>query len=343
MKYIKIFDKDHKQLDELSEFSNLRYTFTLNSMGKCEFGIGLNNPKCTKANFKSMNEIEVWEGNAIVWWGIMTAFDFGNGMLQIYCYDYLFFFSKTIELPYEFAIQNQTISDIITSIIGNVNFFRGCNFTLGNIDSSLLNVENLYFDNETNSYERLQEIMKKFNYDFDIDSNKRLNVYKKKGAIKSNYILQFVGTEADNIIAEPTLSINAFDMANAIRCDTEHCVSIQKDNASIKEYGKLGSTYSTTGDDPTQNDLDTETNAELQRRAYPLCSLSLSAIDSVVCPFNDISVGDSIPIYIKPYLEYEDVQRIIEFTHEENTGQRSFVLGQALYKPQKLQTKFYAR
>ena len=339
MKYIKIFDKSHKQLDEVSEFSSLRYTFTLNSMGKCEFGIGLNNPKCTKENFKAMNEVEIWEGNLIVWWGVMTAFDFGSGMLQTYCYDYLFFFNKTIELPYDF--NNMSISDSISTIIANVNFFRGCNFALGNIDSSLLKIGNLTFDNETNSYERLQEIMKKFNYDFDIDSNKRLNVYKRKGSVKNNYVLQF-GTEADNIVEEPTLSINAFDMANAIRSDTEYYASTQKDNDSIKEYGKLGAAYSATGD-PTQNDLDNETYAELQRRAYPLSSVSLSAVDSVLCPLNDINVGDSIPIYIKPYLEYEDVQRIIEFTHEENTGQRSFVLGQALYKPQKLQTKFYTR
>lgn len=41
MKYIRVFDKDHKILDEIHEYNTLVHGFVLNTISKCSFNVSL--------------------------------------------------------------------------------------------------------------------------------------------------------------------------------------------------------------------------------------------------------------------------------------------------------------
>lgn len=341
MTYLKIYNRNHILIDELSEYSGLRYSWTLNATGKLDLEIPLENIKCTPENFKCMNQIEIWNDSTIVWWGVIVQLAFQDTTLNVNCFDYWFYWTKVIEFPYTF--NDVTVADIVNTLIADVNFFRGNNdFSLGNVDIDLLKIENSFFDGMTNSGERLKQVMERFNYDFFIDSSKKINIYKRKGEMKDYYTLQY-GTDADNIIVSPTLTFSAMDMFNIIRVDADEAFTTQKNNESIAQYGKLGLYDEASSALLSQNDLDNEVNAKLQRISNPTGTIELTAIDSNLCPFSDIELGDSIKISIPPYWGYSETQRIIEFEHDEMNGQRRLVVGQSIYRPQAPQKKIYAR
>ena len=60
MYYLKIYDKDHTLLDEIHEFSELKYTKTLNGVGSCTCKVPMASEKCTESNFMWLNHVEVY-------------------------------------------------------------------------------------------------------------------------------------------------------------------------------------------------------------------------------------------------------------------------------------------
>lgn len=340
-KYIKIFDRNHNILDEINEISSLKYKFTLNGTGTCTFSIPLASKKCIKENFLEFNEVEIWEDSTLLWWGVIVGRDFNGGLLTVNCYDYLFILSRVLEFPYTYA--NMTIFQIVNNLLMNVSFFRGDNvFTVGSIDNGLLMVDSTPFTDISNTADRLKKFLTKFNYDFEIDSNKKINVYGRKGSIKDFYVFQY-GTDADNIINEPRLSFSALNMSNVVRSSGTNAYGTVTNSDSIQLYGKMGEEYNPSSNDISQTDMDNELNAELQRGAYPTVSVSLTSIDSALCPFNDIEIGDTVSVYLKNYWEFKDTLRIIEYEHDVMTGKRSITAGQIIYRPQMPQKKIYVK
>jgi hypothetical protein len=343
LKYLKIFDRFHNVLDEIYEFSGLKYTWTLNGLGKTEFSVGLESEKCTPKSFEFRNHIEVWEGEKCIWGGILVARNFQGTKLGVCCFGYLSLFkwrrlrAKTYN-TLEYGI-------LLQEMINDVNAIYGTGVNIGTIQAGALKTQRKVEDNDM-LLDKIQEYIQDANYDIDVDVNRQFNFYLSKGTVKSQYQLEY-GGDADNILLDPGLSQDIQNMTNSvyssIETDGVSYTFTAQDSTSQDVYGLMEGTFSANSGIVLQSTLDNYTQGELQRRAYPPNSISLKIKDSTLCPYDDIEIGDSIPVSLVPYWSFKDTLRILEMTHNEDDGTRDVVVGQTLYRPQPPQIKIYRK
>lgn len=342
MKQIKIFSRAHILLDEIEDYSDLKYTWTLNGKGAAEFKMPLESNFCTEENFAFRNHIEIWYGSNCIWGGQIVTLQFNDSKLQVGCYGYLSLLDKRRLRAKSY--NEMAYGDLFTQLLADVNAIAATGITIGSVESGSLKTQRSV-KNEDILLTKLHEYCEDANYDIEIGSDRKLNFYLRKGSDKSEYILEY-GGDADNIIKAPTLARNALSLANSIFCQVDNggiITSTKEDAASITFYGYQEVVL--TGNDSVinQNTLDNKTAAELQRTSYPLNCISLRAIDSSLCPFSDIAVGDTVTISLLPYWNYKEALRILEMTHDENTGEREIVLGQSVYRQQPPKVKIYGK
>jgi hypothetical protein len=345
MRYLKIFDRFHNIIDEITEYSGLKYTWTLNGLGKCQFDVPLESQKCTPENFNFLNHIEIWDetNNKCCWGGVLVDRNFQTPKLSISCFGYLFllkqrrFRAKTYpELTYA-ALFQQMIAD--------TNIISPTGVTIGNIQAGSLKTQRKVEDKDY-LLDMIQEYINDCNNDIEVDNNRLFNFYLRKGKDKSFYTLEY-GGDADNILTDPGLSQSVQNLANSIYSESDNDVtvltSLGQDTTSINLYGLVEGSYSANSGIVNQSTLDNYVQGELQRRAYATNAVSLNAKDSSLCPFEDIEVGDSITVSLKPYWEYKELLRVLEMTHNEEAGERDIVVGQTLYRPQPPKIKLYRK
>lgn len=344
MKIIRIFNKDHIILDELSEYSNLTYTWTLNGLGASEFDIPLSSSKCTEINLQFKNHVEVIdESNNIVWGGIIIQQAFQDNKIHVNCYGYLgLFWKRRLRAT---AYPQMSYGSLIQQMIIDTNNIADTGVTIGNIASgSLFTQRN--FTNTDMLLDKINEIIGDCNNDIEVDNDRKINFYLKKGTDKSKYIVQY-GTDADNISGAPTLNRSILNSGNSIysECtvDSNTLTSTSSDQTSINIFGLIEDVLSAPSGVVVQNTLDNAVSGALQREAYPINNITLSIKDSNLCPFNDVFVGDSVTVYLRPYWEFKQVLRILEIKHDENTGKRDITVGQSIYRNPKPQTKLYSK
>ena len=339
MRYIKVYDRLHNVLDELYEISGLKPTRTLNGMGRLEFDVPLKSTKCTETNFGKRNLIEVYEDDVKIWGGQISLIGFKDSKLHVSCYGYMSLLWKRRLRAKNYA--SQTYGSLFTNMLSDVNAIADTGVSLGNIASNALITQRSVKETDY-ILPKFQELAGDCNYDFDVDLDRKLNFYLRKGEDKTKYTLQYTG-DGDNVNVAPDLSRSWMECANSIYSASDALTSTALNQSSIDEYGIMEGDYSASSGITTQSTLDNYVNGELQRRAFPADALTLSCIDSEQCPFSDIFVGDTITVYIREYWEYRSPQRILEITDDFDKNTREIVVGQTIYRPQPPNTKLYAR
>jgi hypothetical protein len=118
---------------------------------------------------------------------------------------------------------------------------------------------------------------------------------------------------------------------------------VAEDLVSQEIYGKISAPTTVSLNGGTTQDVTNAINAELQRISYPSISISCTIIDSPLCPFNSIGIGDRIVVNLPTYLQFTATMRIIEMTFDDMTGKCTLNLGNIMYRPQPQLNKIYVR
>jgi hypothetical protein len=343
MKYLKIFDKLHNILDEIDGIDGLKYGWTLNGFGKSNFSIGLESLKCISQNFQFRNHIEIWEDNLIIWGGQLVERTFNDGKLDLSLYGYLSLLDKRRLRAKSYA--EMTYGNLFSTLLADANLLEATGITLGTIAGASLKTQRIVTNTDF-LLKKLQDYCSDSNNDIDIDNDRKLNFYLKKGEVKSNYLLEF-GGDADNIIVAPSLVQSGLNIANnmysEITNDSITLTSLAEDITSKGLYGLQEGVFSGSDTVVLQNTLDNNTISELQRVGYPTNNITLKIKDSTLCPYNDIEVGDSIPISLKPFWGFKNTLRILEMNHNEDDGTRDLIVGESLFRPNPPKIKIFRK
>jgi len=343
MKYLKIFDRLHNILDELEEYDGLEYGWTLNGLGKAKFSIGLESAKCIAENFQFRNHVEIWENDLCIWGGQLIDRNFNDSKLDLSLYGYLSLLDKRRLRTKSYV--NMSYGDLYTELLADINAIEETGVATGTIASNSLKTQRTV-ENTDFLLKKMQDYCSDSNYDIDVDSDRKFNFYLRKGTIKTDYLLEY-GGDADNILVAPSFSQNGLNIANSVYSevgnDGDTLTSIAEDTTSKGLYGLQESTFSGSDSIVLQNTLDNNVISELQRIGYPSNNISLKIKDSALCPFDDIEVGDSILVSLKPYWGFKDTLRILEMTHNENDGTRSLTVGETLYRQSPPKIKIYRK
>lgn len=345
LKFLRLYDRFHNILDEVYTFNNLTYTWTLNGMGKAEFNIGLEDSKCTDINLRFYNHIEVLDdSNNIIWAGVIVGRDFNSQAVHITCYGYLYLFKQRRLTAKTYPVQDY--GKLYSSMINDVNAICSTGIDIGSIASGTLQTTRIV-QNTDFLLDKITEYGNDVNYDYEVDQYRKFNFYLRKGKDKPYYQLEY-GGDADNIVNEPGLSQSILDMENSIYTEVQNgdnieLSSLAQDNISQSLYGLIEGVEQTNGGIATQSTLDNIASGALQRTAYPINSFTIKAKDSTLCPFSDIFTGDAVMVSLPLYFNFNALLRIIEMTHDEDSGTRDITFGQVLLRPTAPTKRFYKK
>lgn len=336
---IKLYDKNHVLLAELVKHSPPSYTWTLNGYGKADFSIGLEDSKATPENLQFMNHVEIYSGDALQWGGVIVMRDFNGPSIKLNCYGYLYLFKKRRLRAKQYATMDY--GNLLKTMVEEANAIAETGITIGTIASGALETTRKV-ENTDYTLDKMTDFAESGNYNIEVSADRKFNFQLRKGSFKENYLLEY-GGRRDNIVSEPELSVSTSEMANSVYSETSEnaLTSTANDAASRNLYGLLEGTYSASNSIVYQSTLDGYVSAELQRRAEPLASLKLTIVDSGLCPFADLFVGDTIPVSLVPYWGFKENMRILEMKHDEDSGTRELTLGDIIYRPAKPETKLY--
>lgn len=343
LKYLKIFDRTHvAKEDEVVGISELKYTWTLNGFGKIQFNIGLENPKCTPENFQFGNHLEIWDDTHCVWGGKLINRQFNDSRLEVAGYGYLSLIDRRRMRAKSYA--NMSYADLFTNMLADINAIYSTNVSMGSVEYVSLKTQRAVLNTDF-LLPKLQDFCADSNYDFDVDDSRNLNFYLHKGEYKADLLLEY-GGDADNILIAPVLLQDYLNISNSVYGEVTNgstLSSLAEDATSKNLYGLQESLYSGNDSVILQNTLDNNVISELQRMYLPVNYLQLTIKDSARCPFDEIEVGDSIPISLKNYWGYTDTLRILEMTHDEDTQQRELIVGETLLRYPESKIKYYRR
>jgi hypothetical protein len=336
---IKIYDRNHTLLAEVTKHSPPSYTWTLNGQGQAQFSIGIEDKKATPENLQFFNHIEFYKDDVLKWAGVIALRSFNGSSITVNCYGYMYLLKVRRLRAKQYA--TMPYGDLIHTMLDEANAISETGITAGYIASGALETTRKV-DNTDYVLEKMLDFVDDGNYNIDVDSDRKLNFNLRKGWYKENYLLEYGGLD-DNIITDPKLDITTSDMANAVYSETSESAltATVNDEESQATYGLIEGTYSASGSIVYQSTLDGYVNSELQRIANPIQSISLSIRDSGLCPFDGIFVGDTILVRLIPYWNFESKLRILEMKHDEDTGIRDLTLGNVVYRNSKPDKKLY--
>lgn len=334
MSFIRIYEKTHTTLlDELYQFDALKFGAALNDIATAEFSISLGDPKCIQSNLIEGNIVEIIDDSTgkIKWGGMIAGQSFDDPNLKINCVDNnkLLTFRRLRAAAYT-GSDYGTLSEQMLVDALNARPDYPLPVSLGTIGFGA--VQGAYTaDGGKDLWAALKEFNDPQNYDYWIDTARKFNFSIRRGANKPYYTLQY-GTDADNIVLTPNLAHDLLSMSNSVFAqDSSGNASASEDATSAGIYGLIESSISNSSSGGT---LQQQTDGLLQKTAYPVSSFSITAVDSTLCPFSDIDVGDSVTVYLAPYFGFNALLRILAWSHDEAAGQRQITVGNAIYKPQ---------
>jgi len=343
LKVIRVYDRFHTILDEINEISALTYTWTLDGLGSLTLSVPLENVKTNASNFNFKNHIEVIdETNNIIWCGQILTRDFAGPLLVIGAYGYLSLLShRTVNNK---AYASMDVGTLCMQMITDVNVKYSTGITAGTVSTGAIATQLTTLDTDM-ALDKITNATAIGNYDFEIDSNREFNFFTRRGSDKSTkYILEYGGV-ADNILVSPDLTQSLKDSANVIWAEipTPALIASASNNDSISQFGREDEALTVASTVIDQTTLNACCNSELTKMAYATDTLTLKVKDSVLCPFSDISLGDTIMVSLIVYWEFMQPMRIIEMTQDEATGQRDIVVGTCNYRTQRPVKKIYMR
>jgi len=341
-----IYDKTHNKIDEISEYSSLETTWTLNGYGKSGFKISASSSKATAENLQFLNHVEIYKGGVLQWGGVIVNRTFQGADINIQCYGYMWLLSKHRMRAKTYA--EMTYGNLITTVLAEVNAVADSGIILGAIEAGSLKTQRLVTNTDI-VIEKLLSWVDDGNYNIEVDKDRNLNFFLRKGSLKENYLIEYGNLDGDNVINAPDLGQSAIDMANDIYSQTDTVNQNYSDAISKGLYGLLEATFSASGSIVEQTTLNAYVAGELQRRAYPLYSVNVQITDSDQCPFSDFNVGDTIPVSLVPYWGFKENMRVLEIKESTITDPngsttkdiRDLVLGSIIYRQSTINKKLY--
>lgn len=337
---ILLYDRFHNLIDEITMYGGLSYTKTLNGIGQAQFVVGIESNKATPENLKFFNHVEIYKGGHLEWAGIIVMLSFDDPAIHVGCYGYMQLLKK--RRCREKTYPTLTYGNLLSEMLSETNLIEDTGITVGSIATGSLETTRKV-RNTDYILDKMLDFIDDGNYNLEIDDNRKLNFYIRKGSVKP-YLAEY-GGDNDNIIVKPRVDMNTLEMANSVFAEIDNESGIMsswmEDTGSQAIYGLLEGTYSANDSIVLQDTLDAYVASELQRRSYPIQSINLSIVDSTMCPFDDIYVGDSITVSLLPYWRFKQQLRILEIKHNEDTGVRDLVVGSILFRQQKPVKKLY--
>lgn len=351
--FINIYDKKHNLLDEINEIEVKTYSYTLNGINKFLFNIPLNCIKFTPDNFTELNHIELYENNKLKWWGLITNINFNNPAVEVGCLGYLYKLEKARLKSNTYY--NIKYGDLVVALLNSTD---NDTISVGNIIQDNIRTDRK-IENTDMFLDKVTDLIEEMNYYIDIDENRKLNFYNEKGEDKSKFILQKTN-DYSNIMTTPVISKSSDGLANCIYAETTFInevatytgtstfsekeeitlISEKRNEESIEKYGLLESVLK-VNDIRLQETLDKYVEAELERVSYPLLSITIEAVDSALCPFEKVNVGDWIIIKLEDYFNLEQKVRIIELERNCITNTYKVTVGNVIYRENKISTKVF--
>ena len=116
-----------------------------------------------------------------------------------------------------------------------------------------------------------------------------------------------------------------------------------QDDYSIGLFGLFEGTYSANNGISIQNTLDNYVIGELNRRCYPLNSVSLEVINSSLCDMSKLKIGHIVEVELKPFFNFKDNLRVIEITHNTENETYNLTVGETIFRPAKPTVKYYSK
>lgn len=341
--YIKLFDRNHTQLDELYQFSPPKYGWTLNDIDTMALDIALADPKCTPANMQLGNHIEYAADNGTtVWGGYIAGHSFDDAKLTLNCTDYNALLkyrrlrAKTYPVLDYGTLTQQLITDCQSARTDYPIGLAGYSITPGAIQTQReVKATDMLFN-------KIKDICADANYDYWVDAARIYCFALRRGADKPQYVLEY-GGEADNIIAAPTLARDILNLANDVYAESTvtdsdnnstTITSEQQDTGSQALYGLYEGTFSPNDGVSLQSTLDTQTSAALALDSSPADSITLTCIDGTQCPFANLAIGDRVALHLIPYFDYTASVRILRMVQDDDKQTRDITVGSVIFKPQ---------
>jgi len=337
---IKVFTKAHVLLDEIDDYSDLKWTKTLNGIGSASFKIGIESTKAIETNLRYYNHLEIYDGTTLVWGGYIVGREFNDSAITVNALGYLGLLKDRRFRAKTYT--TQSYGSMVTAMLADVNAVAATGITLGTIASGSANTTRTVTDKDI-VLDVLLDLMDDLNYNIEVTDSRTLNFHLRKGKYESTNLLVFGDDNYDNIVLAPTLSQTCLDMGNSIYGELSDgsLDSSSTDSTSITTYGTIERVLTADNTVTDQTTLDNATASELARIKEPLYAITLSVIDTNMFPFSEMEVGDSVPVSLIPYWNFSADLKILEITHDFSNGQRTLTVGSIVYRSAKPSKKLY--
>lgn len=173
---IKIYDKSWSPLTtffggSVPDFNGLSYKSTLGEIGDASFTIRLDNAKCTEANIRHYNKVEITDDDDKVRWnGVIVQKRITFNLVEIRCYSLIHLFQKRITGDAE--AYNDDANTVLSTLLSNTNGAEDTGIAEGDLTVST-NVQVTY--NRTSVYDALKTIAAAAGGQYDVNLNRELD------------------------------------------------------------------------------------------------------------------------------------------------------------------------
>ena len=347
--YIKIFNKEHIILEEVYEISELTYTKTLNGIWKASLTL----PRSIKTTedilqnnnhieiYRRINEMNVYKQHIsareeLLWWGVIYNSNPHASFFTIDCFGYGRLIQDKLFTMYIRQDNNVFTGEydkVLYNMLNVINNMYNTGVSQGTAHKNNLQTTRIINWND-NFYDKLDEFTTDANYFWQIDKNRKLNLYTSLGIDKTYYEIN------SDINVNKTLSITSSgEIYNYIVAkntytddsDIEHSIIAEaKDLNSIYKYGVFSKEL-VVNDIRLQSTLDKYVEDELNKCKNPLISISLNVSNCDTFNIFDVEVGDNISLILKEISLNTEI-KIIEFTIDCKTETMNIELGNCMFR-----------
>ena len=365
--FLKIYTSDHIIIDEIYEIADLDYTFAINGIGKANISVPYYTKKTNQKNYKISNDIEIWRkvkkkkkkrikledekvtnefrtveisyyDEELLWWGVIYNTTPSGAVLNIECSGYAAKIENRLFNQYindEFKIYRGTYDKVLFSMLKDINSYYYTGINQGDAQYISLDTERKIEWND-NFYEKLNDFTTDSNYYWDIDNNRKLNLYSSIGEDKTYYEIN------DEVNVIDTLSINTsgeiYNHIIAKNTYTEEesdvevtLISEKKNQDSINLYG-LRTKELSVNDIHIQETLDNYVQRELDKCSDPILNIVIEVSNSGIFDIFNIKKGDLVTLNLS-CLKLSSKIKIIEYTIHPKTLTATITLGNCYFRP----------
>ena len=337
-----VYNKDHVKLDELTEFDSPISVNTLNGINKFTFNVPLSASKSNPNNLKLGNHIEFFQNGELKWFGIIVTRSFKNPIIDLSCYGYAFNLSTRRLRAKEYPTLKY--GDLMEQILNDVNQIKDTGIRMGIKDTSSTTTRTL--QNKHFAWDKITSYCDEMNYYISVDKDRKLNFQTSIEQPRDDYFIKWGYDEFDNVIKTPSVEQSILEMANSVYGEvlTIDDVTLSheaSDNDSIDSYGLIEGIVSFNDGVNQESTIISTVEASLNKRSWPLNTITVEIVDSIYAPLDDLKVGFMINVYFRDYFEFRTSDKILEITRNYKTQTATITLGQIIYRDQKPQIKLY--